>query len=416
MNPTTRAVELLAQLTRSFREWKQRNLPPPLTRHVLGALAIVTATVLTGAVLWTHPPFQSVAPGEVGVRTNALAGGLMLAPPGPVVVLPLVHALRVYSLRDQVYRPDRADSAPYQTVEGLDLKLDVIVRYALDPERLEHIARRLPTDVAKELVEPMADGVLHRVISQHRVKEIFSEARAAIQVEVEGQLRALLAPDGVIVRSVLFGHVALPEGYRQELETLLSQQVAADRIVESLKVKEKQIEEKRLDGEIEKTRRAQAAEALALEEVIAAKGRAEAMKHVLPLKEREIEQKRLESEAMKVQRELAAEADASARRIDSTSEAEARRRLAEADAYRIEVTGKAKTDQFAREAAIIGQNPLLVQKAFAEKLSERLQVVIAPPAASGFFAQHLLPPMPPAIAPAPVPPAPEPIASAEVDE
>ena len=44
----------------------------------------------------------------------------------------------------------------------------------------------------------------------------------------------------------------------------------------------------------------------------------------------------------------------------------------------------------AREAALIQKNPLLIQKTLADKLSDKIQVIIAPPQASGFFAGGLL--------------------------
>ena len=114
------------------------------------------------------------------------------------------------------------------------------------------------------------------------------------------------------------------------------------------------------------------------------------MKHVLPLKEKEIEQRRLEAEARKVQKMKDAEGDAEARKIESTAEADSRRKLSDADAYRIEVTGKAQSEQLARDSALIAKNPLLIQKTLADKLSDKIQVIVAPPSAGGFFAGGLL--------------------------
>jgi regulator of protease activity HflC (stomatin/prohibitin superfamily) len=114
------------------------------------------------------------------------------------------------------------------------------------------------------------------------------------------------------------------------------------------------------------------------------------MAHVLPLKEKEIDQKRLEAEAAKVTRLKAAEANAEARRIEAGGEADSRRKLADSDAYRLEVTGKASTEQMAREAALLAKNPLLIQKTLADKLSDKISVIIAPPNAGGFIAGNLL--------------------------
>src|SRR3954454_19212578 len=85
-----------------------------------------------------------------------------------------------------------------------------------------------------------------------------------------------------------------------------------------------------------------------------------------------------------------AEGDAEARKIEAGAEAESRRKLSDADAYRIEVTGKAQTEQLARDSLLIAKNPLLIQKTLADKLSDKIQVIVAPPAAGGFFAGGLI--------------------------
>jgi hypothetical protein len=86
----------------------------------------------------------------------------------------------------------------------------------------------------------------------------------------------------------------------------------------------------------------------------------------------------------------AAEANAEARRIEAGGEADSRRKLADSDAYRLDVTGKAQTEQMAREAELIGKNPLLIQKTMADKLSDKVQVIIASPGTGGFIGANLL--------------------------
>jgi uncharacterized membrane protein YqiK len=192
------------------------------------------------------------------------------------------------------------------------------------------------------------------------------------------------------VRSLYLGHVDLPAQYRAGLEGMLSEELATEKMRYTLQLKEKKVKESELEGDAAKVQREKAAEAAASEEIIAAKAREEAMKHVLPLKEKEIEQRRLEAEARKVQRIKDAEGEAEARKVETAAEADARRKLSEADAYRIEVTGKANAEQMARDSALIAKNPLLIQKTLADKLSDKIQVIVAPPSAGGFFAGGLL--------------------------
>jgi regulator of protease activity HflC (stomatin/prohibitin superfamily) len=359
-------------------------------RRFLAAGFLIGAAAL---LVW-RPPLQVVPAGEIGVRVNRLTGGLTVVPEGPTLMLPLIHELRRYSLRDQVYRPRQSatadGAAPFQTVEGLSVGVEVTVRYAIDPARVGDVARRLPANVGQDLIQPEVDGVLHRALARHTVREIFTDKRVEIQDGLESELRGLLAKDGILVRSVYLGHVDLPEDYRKGLEGMLSEELATEKMRFTLQLKEKQVKQSELEADAAKVQREKAAEAAGAEEIIAAKAREEAMKHVLPLKEKEIEQRRLEAEARKVQRLKDAEGDAEARKIETAAEADARRKLADAEAYRIEATGKANAAQMERDSALIARNPLLIQKTLADKLSDKIQVIVAPPAAGGFFAGGLL--------------------------
>ena len=109
------------------------------------------------------------------------------------------------------------------------------------------------------------------------------------------------------------------------------------------------------------------------------------MRHVLPFKQKQIEQRTLEAEADKVSRIRSAEGLAQARRIEAAGEADSRRNLADAEAYRQDNLGKIASAQMARDGALISKHPLLIQKTMADKLSDKIQVIIAPPPADGGF-------------------------------
>ena len=58
---------------------------------------------------------------------------------------------------------------------------------------------------------------------------------------------------------------------------------------------------------------------------------------------------------------------------------------ADAEAYRVAKLGKVNAEQMAIEGALITRHPLLIQKALADKLSDKIQVIIAPPPTDGGF-------------------------------
>jgi regulator of protease activity HflC (stomatin/prohibitin superfamily) len=349
-------------------------------------LALAALLGAAGYALYRHPPLKTVGRGEIGLRTNLFTGDVSEVRDGGVLVLPLLHEMRVYAMRDQVYRPPtlRADGpSPLQSLEGLSLGVDLAVRYALDPARLRAVAASLPENIAGEIVEPAVQGVIYKTFARYTVREIFSTKRVEIQQAIETELRARFAADGLALRGVLVGKVDLPPEYRRGMEALLAEELATEKMRYTLELKDRRVKEVALDGEAEKVRREKTAEAAAREQVIAARAQEEAMRHVLPFKQRQIEQRTLEAEAEKAARIKHAEAQADARRIEANGEAAARQRLAEAEAYRLQKVGLANSEQMAREGALISAHPLLIQKTLADKLSDKIQVIIAPPHAEG---------------------------------
>ena len=109
------------------------------------------------------------------------------------------------------------------------------------------------------------------------------------------------------------------------------------------------------------------------------------MAHVLPFKQKQIQQRQLEAEADKISRIKTAEGTAEARRIEAAGEADSRNKLADAEVYRLDKVGKSNSEQMAREGELITRHPLLIQKTMADKLSDKIQVIIAPPPADGGF-------------------------------
>ena len=358
-------------------------------------IVVLTALGALAYALYRHPPLASVARGELGIRANHVTGDVSEWREGTVLVLPGVHALRVFSLREQVYRPEGSARAngpsPFQSVEGLSLGVDVSVRYALDPARLRAVWLTLPDDVGADLVQPAVASVVYKVFARYTVREIFSTKRGEIQEAIEGELRAKLAADGIALRDVLIGNVDLPPDYRRGMEALLAEELASERMRYTLELKEKQVKQTELEAEAARVRREKAAEAAAREQVIAARAQEEAMQHVLPFKQRQVESRRLEAEADRVAAIRRAKGAAAARRIEAGGEADARKRLAQAEAFRLEAIGRANAEQMAREGVLVSRHPLLIQKTLADKLSDKIQVIIAPPPAdNGFIGANLL--------------------------
>ena len=363
-------------------------------RRALPPLLAVTAITAAGYAVVTHPPLQSVPHGEAALRTNQFSGGTSEFRDGSFFVIPGLHEVRLFPLRDQSYHPERLAKAdgpsPLQSVEGLSLGLDMTVRWTLDTTRLPELARKLPDNIEADVISPAVQAVVYKQIARHTVREIFSSQRAEIASALEAELRAKLATDGILLRGVQIGSVDLPADYRRGMDRLLADSLASERMRYTLEIADKRVKETELQAAADKVRRETAAEAAGREQIIAAKAQEEAMKHVLPFKQKQIEQRSLEAEAENASRVKQAEGSARARRIEVDAEAAAREKLADAEAYRVAQVGKANVAQMAAEGELITKHPLLVQKAMADKLSDKVQVIIAPPGSGGFIGSALL--------------------------
>jgi regulator of protease activity HflC (stomatin/prohibitin superfamily) len=396
----------------AFFEFVRRGLVVPLGR--LGVLvveafrrlamglwrfrwrvAMIAALVLIFYGVCAHPPFDSVRRGEILVRTDALDGSVKVYTAGTILVLPGIHQLRRYEIRDQVYRPTESASAtgpaPFQSVEGLSIGIDLSVRWTVDRARLAQTSKEFPDDLSADLVAPAVQGIVYPIFARYSVREIFSQRRTEIRGELIGELKQKFDGMGLVLREVDIGKVDLPPDYRAGMDKLLSEELATEKVQYTLQLKEAQVKQQQLEAEADKVRRQTAAEAAGQEQVIAARAQEETMRHILPFKQKQIEQRQLEAEAEKVARIRTAEGAAEARRIEARGEADSRQKLADAEAYRLDLVGRASAGQMEREGALVARYPLLIQKTLADKLSDRVQVIIAPlPAAGKFIGSSLL--------------------------
>jgi len=345
-----------------------------------------------------------VPSGMAGVRVSETSGtvpGTLY--PGVHLVEPLVEDVALFDTRDQVFTTGMAEDGKIaaenvtgksqllnvQAKEGLNLGLAITVRYHLDPKRLDYIQGNLPHPVEKEIVPPVVASVWRELIPNYTVRDVFSAKREEVRQRAAAMITQKLAADGIIVKEVMLRDIRLPEEYAKGLETLLLKEQENDRMSVETELKQKQVKIAELEAEATKVQQIKQAEGEAQVHVLQAKGEADAMQYTLPLKEKQIQQSKLEAEARKEATIQNAEASAQAKIIDSKAETERRKLLAQAEADRIRLTAAADAERMQSEAAVLKQNPLLINKIVAEKLSDKLQIMMVP-ADGKFFMNDVL--------------------------
>src|SRR5216684_3007250 len=335
-----------------------------------------------------------VPSGMAGVRVSQMSGTLPgTLYPGVHFVMPLVEDVALFDTRDQVFTTGTSEDGKtaasnvstkgqlldVQAKEGLILGLAITVRYRLDPNRLDYIQGNLPHPVEKEIVPPTVASVWRELVPNYTVRDVFSAKREEVRKRAAGMITQKLAGDGIVVKEVMLRDIQLPAEYAKGLETLLLKEQENDRMGVETELKQKGVRIAELE-----------AEATKVQQIKQAEGEADAMKYTLPLKEKQIQQSRLEAEARKEATIQNAEAAAQAKVIDSKAENERRKLLSAAEADRIRVTAAADAERLQSEAAILKQNPLLINKIVAERLSDKLQIMMVPADGKFFFANDVL--------------------------
>jgi regulator of protease activity HflC (stomatin/prohibitin superfamily) len=184
--------------------------------------------------------------------------------------------------------------------------------------------------------------------------------------------------------------ILLPPEYAKGLEGLLLKEQENERLTFDIEIKQKMVRTAELEAEAEKARQIKRAEADSRVTVLRAKAESDAMQYMLPLKEKQIQQTRLEAEARKESTVKNAEALAQAKVIDSRAELERGKLMAESEANRIRVTTAADAERLKVETAALKESPLLIQKIIAERLSDRVQIIMVPADGKFFFANDVL--------------------------
>ena len=341
-----------------------------------------------------------VPSGMGGVRISEIGGTLPgTLYPGVHFITPLVDNVELFDLRDHLFTAGlttggakgavQETNLDVQSREGLNIGLGVTIRYKLDPNKLASVQTRLPQPADKQLVPPVVASAWRELAPEYTVREIFSTKREEVRSQAAGIITKKLASDGIVVEEVMLSEVQLPPEYAKGLENLLLKEQQDDQMSVDTEIQQKQVRIAELQAEAEAAQKVKQAEGDAKSKVVEAKGEADAMQYTLPLKQKQIEQSKLEAQARKEATIQNAEADGEAKVIDSKAELQRRNLLADAEASRIKLIAAANAERMKSEAELLNKSPLLINKIIAERLSDKIQVVMVPSDGKFFFANDV---------------------------
>ncbi len=235
---------------------------------VLGVSALLLSIAGAGLV-FIQPPERGVvisALSPQGYRQVALEPGLHW-------IIPFFENVITYPISQQTYTMSIApsegqivgdDSITARTADGQEIFVDASVIFSLDPQKVVGVHIAWQDRYSKDLVRPLARGVIRDIVSQYRVEQVVSSKRDEMVTQISDGMRQKLAENGLLMSNFILRNITFSPEYAASVE----QKQIADQLAQQAKL----IVEQRKQ-EAEQAR--QQAQGVADSVVIRAKGDAE---------------------------------------------------------------------------------------------------------------------------------------------
>ena len=186
----------------------------------------------------------SIPTGHVGVLTlfGRVTGQTL--PEGIHLVNPL-KSVQKMSVQTQSVK----ESANVPSNEGLILALDTSLLFRLDKDKAAYVYQTVGDNYAEKIVEPTLRAAIRASTSAHSANALYTNARELVQLQIQDELRAQLAPRGVIVENVLLRDVQLPAMLKGSIEAKQQAEQDALRMSFILQKEKQEAERKRIEAQ-----------------------------------------------------------------------------------------------------------------------------------------------------------------------
>jgi regulator of protease activity HflC (stomatin/prohibitin superfamily) len=225
---------------------------------VLGALAILIIVVLANTVL-------IIDAGEMAVIFNQVTGKLSSRYPGTNILIPGLQKPVLYDTRVLTYtmaatfaegEPKGDDAIETLTKDGQIVKMDLSVRFHIDPTRLANLHREIGPDYINKVVRPEIRNQIRSSVSAYPVTEVYTEKRQEIQNQTQENLKKKFRASYLILDEVLIRNIRFSPEFEKAIEQKQIAQQEAQRMQYVLE-KERQEKDRKIieaQGEAESIR------------------------------------------------------------------------------------------------------------------------------------------------------------------
>lgn len=133
--------------------------------------------------------------------------------------------------------------------EGLTIRSDVSILYALRQKAVPDILRTIGTDYESTVILPVFRSAVSDVTARYFAKDMHSGNRAEIEVSIRDLMAKTLDPKGIEVEAVLLKSIILPRSLAKAIEDKLEAEQQAQRMEFVLQQEKQEAERKRIQAQ-----------------------------------------------------------------------------------------------------------------------------------------------------------------------
>src|SRR5258705_3544553 len=217
---------------------------PSMPNFRLAGSRILRLAALVLVMILLMASTTSIPTGNVGVLTlfGRVTGQTL--PEGIHLVNPL-KSVQKMSVQTQSVK----ESANVPSNEGLILALDTSLLFRLDKDKAAYVYQTVGENYAEKIVEPTLRAAIRASTSAHSANALYTNARELVQLQIQDELRAQLAPRRVIVENVLLRDVQLPAMLKGSIEAKQQAEQDALRMSFILQNVKQEAERKRIEAQ-----------------------------------------------------------------------------------------------------------------------------------------------------------------------
>ncbi len=206
-----------------------------LIQIVIGIGILLIVLIAFGSSL-----FVRIEPGHRGVLFKTLSGNLVDRPyeQGWHVKAPW-DKFYIYDVRQH----EKKESMTVLSSNGLDIKLDISIRFHPNAHELADLHDKIGKNYVKTVVIPEVRSSTREVIGQYKPEELYATKRGKIQSSIEDMTRKAFERNYLALQAIPVRAIILPDKIKQAIERKLSAEQ---------KIQEKEYEKQQAKKEAER--------------------------------------------------------------------------------------------------------------------------------------------------------------------